>query len=281
MVVTVYLDGLFLLGGAVDYGLLLICAKFANAHIRKTRSMIGAVLGGLYSVLTVVCCNTVASALFVKITVSLLVVLISFGAGTPGRFLRVWSTYLVSNFAFIGFALAVEVVRGGIPFAIRFSSLVISAVFYYGAVSLLLKRMMRARDRDAEVKIEFRGRTCQLHALVDTGNFAKDPIGHSSVIVAELTALKCLFDAKTYSAFAETNPQNYPYLLETLEFAECIRLIPYRTVGTESALMIAFRPDRVAINGKTAENTLIAFSPHRLSACGEFEALVGVGEDGI
>ncbi len=278
MVATVYLDALFLLSGTVDFCILVLCGKLADATIRKPRLLLGSAFGGLYSVVAVVFCNAELSAVLIKAAISLLIVAVSFGFKTFGGFLRVWCTYLISNFAFIGCVLAVGMIRGEPLYATRLSSLLIAALFYGAMVSFVLRRVARARDRDATVRIEFCGKTCLLHALVDTGNFVKDPIDRTSVIVVELEALKGLFDPKTYAEFEHAKSEDSPYLLERLGLANRVRLIPYHTVGNTPSLMVAFRPDRVFVDGKP-KNSLIALSPNRISKNGEFEALVG--EDGI
>jgi len=281
VVTTIYLDALFLLSGGMDFFLLLICGKLTDVFTSKPRLLVGACFGALYSVSVVLFFDSVFSTLASKMIASLLITLISYGRGSAVRFFRLWCTYLVSNFTLIGCVLVIGWLRERNLLAMRFSSIVIAVVLFYTAVSLLLKRVARPRDRDASVVIEFCGKTCTLHALVDTGNLVRDPLSGAPVIVADLNALKCLFDSETFAMFECAKPENYPYLIETLEFAHRVRLIPYCTVGTNTALMLAFRPDSVTVNKKSMKNALVGFCTSRVSRCGEFDALVGVGEERI
>lgn len=279
VITTVYLDALFLLSGLIDYCLLLICGKLADVTAGKLRLLAGTVLGALYSLTVVIFFNSVFSALLTKLVASLLIVLLSYGFGRVSRFLRLWSVYIISNFTLIGSVLAIGWIRENDPYTIRFSNIVIAAVLFYVAVSLLLKRMIRMRDRDVTVEIEYCGKRCSLHALVDTGNLLRDPLSHAPVVIVDLCAVKSLFDSKTYSMLETVESENYLYLARTMGLSNRVRLIPYYTVGSKSELMLAFRPDAIFVNQRELKHALVAFSPSHISSCGEFEALVGVGEE--
>ena len=51
------------------------------------------------------------------------------------------------------------------------------------------------------------------------------------------------------------------------------RLLSYAAVGVSGALLVAFRPEHVAVSG-APETLLVALSPTPLSATGEFEAVL-------
>ena len=53
-----------------------------------------------------------------------------------------------------------------------------------------------------------------------------------------------------------------------------LRLVPYSAVGVECALLAAFRPDRITVDGKVTEGILVAVAPNRLSADGEYAAVL-------
>ena len=51
------------------------------------------------------------------------------------------------------------------------------------------------------------------------------------------------------------------------------RLLSYRTVDTPHALLLCFRPDTVTVDGERAD-VLVAIGPNRLSADGDFQAIL-------
>ena len=57
--------------------------------------------------------------------------------------------------------------------------------------------------------------------------------------------------------------------------AQRVRMIPYRSVGVSSGMLLAVRVDGAFICGRLEERLLVALCPGKLSANGNYTALVG------
>ena len=53
------------------------------------------------------------------------------------------------------------------------------------------------------------------------------------------------------------------------------KLVPYKTVGNEFDMLLAFQPDAVFFDGKKENGVLIAISPNQISDGGAYTALTG------
>ena len=119
------------------------------------------------------------------------------------------------------------------------------------------------------------GRTVRLDALVDTGNTLADPLSDAKVLVAEWEAVRGLFDAALPVEAALRDPVEGVATLAAALGAQRVRMIPYRSVGVSSGMLLAVRVDGAVIGGRVEERLLVALCPGKLSANGNYTALVG------
>ena len=106
-----------------------------------------------------------------------------------------------------------------------------------------------------------------IKALRDSGNDLHDPVSGLPAAVVERAAVLPLFPA------LHALPDDAVQALEALSaLPECtgrVVLLPYRAVGVTGALLPAFRPDSVKIDG-AAEPMLLALSAQALTSDGAF-----------
>lgn len=125
-----------------------------------------------------------------------------------------------------------------------------------------------AADREfIPVTLSYRGNTVKLKALWDTGNRLCDPItGEQVLIVSGAVGQK----------LTGLTPNQLHEPLRTLSQKKLpgLRLIPYRTVGQRSGMLLGVRMNGVMI-GKKERNMVVAFDPDGLQADGEVQALLG------
>lgn len=121
------------------------------------------------------------------------------------------------------------------------------------------------KGRYVPVEITCGNRKVQLTALEDTGNCLRDPVTGASVLVVGAQAARLL---------TGLTQQQLRSPLTTLGAIPGLRLIPYRTVGTGSGLLLALRFQNVRI-GSWQGSTLVAFAPEGLEMGHPYQALTG------
>lgn len=119
------------------------------------------------------------------------------------------------------------------------------------------------------VTVRSKDTTLQLTALVDTGNTLRDPVSGESVLV---------LDAETAFRLSGLTRQQLTQPVETVASGTVpgLRLIPFRSVGQSSGMLLAQRMEEVKIQRRRA-GTLVAFAPGELSGAGRYQALTGGG----
>ncbi len=277
---VIYADILFLLNFAVNYLLLLATAKISAAYVSRVKISLGALLGAAYALAAVLMAQTVMQSIWFKIGAALIMLLTCFGR--ERGLLRITLIFFAVSAAFGGVVLAASLAGGGgvmdalVPVSLKV--LLLSFAVSYALLTLVFRKLGRRREGGfAHTVIEYSGRRTEINALVDTGNSLTDPLSGKPVIIAETKAVLGLFDAKA-AGILLSDEENVSHMLEKL--SECglmFRLLPFSSVGTKRGMLIAFRPDKIIVNGRDKTGTLVALSSTRLSEGGIYSAIVGSG----
>lgn len=115
------------------------------------------------------------------------------------------------------------------------------------------------------MEITHAGQTVKLLALRDTGNTLRDPVtGEQVLVIAPWAA--CRLTGLT--------EQQLRTPLETVGAVPGLRLIPFRTVGQGSGMMLAMSFEQVLV-GSRRGRALVAFAPEGFGSGSVYQALTG------
>lgn len=252
----VYADLVFLLNFLVDFLLLTGTNRLAGYPINWKRSLLAALLGGVYGAVCLVEELRFLGNVLWRGTSLAMISVAAFG----------WNKSAVSRgilFSFLSMAL------GGIAMSVRSSGF--GGIIFCAVCALLLCFAgFRGRAGQATyvlVELKLNGRKKRIMALCDTGNTLKDPITGQQVLVA---------GPNTAWEFTGLTSKQLRCPIETMAEAPFpgLRLIPYRAVGQSAGMLLAVRFDELKIDGKTA-SPLVAFAPEQIGKGDVYEALAG------
>lgn len=268
----VYADSVFLFNAVTDYLLLLSAGKLCALPLRRRRMALGAAWGGAFAVGAAVL-PQVLGLWTVKLLAGALAVVIAFG--TERRTPKAILAFLAVAAAFGGTVQAIsslggERAAGGVTLSVRV--LLLSFAVCYALVSLVFRRIERRCGRKLHrAELTMNGRTAAFSALEDSGNELTDPLTGCRVLVAEAAALATVFDPP------EALRADAPEALALLSAAGqngTLRLLPCACVAAERTLLLCFRPEKLTLDGLLRRDVVVAVSPHRLSADGEYQAII-------
>ncbi len=267
----VYLDELFLLNLGIDYFLLLATAKICALPYRRGRFVMAAAMGGLW------CCLALLPGLaFLRLpllhpVLALGMTLAAFGQ--EKHLLRCFFAFLGVSALFGGAVYAAGLYRGipsgGGPLVrLDMRVLILSFAICWALISFVFRRSAkRAERRYRTVVLSKNGRTVRFRALEDTGNDLYDPLTGCAALIAEADAVAPLFDraaaALLYGAPADALP-NIPGA----------RLLPYAGIGGTTRLLLAFRPERLTVDGEPRDDLILAVAPASLGGDGSYQAVI-------
>lgn len=274
---TIYIDSLFLVNWIIDYFILLCTAKVASARIHRGWIAIGALTGSLYACICVLPGMEFASHPIVKVAAGGILCIIAFHS--ENQILRCTLIFFVISAGFGGILWAVSMFGGYDPggrllyLPINGKVLAVTFALAYAVISALFRRFEEtARQQMHLVEAVFHGQTVSFTALRDTGNSLFDPLSNSKVLVCEQVVAAPLLGPYADKLRVSDPTVALSALSNIPEFAGTFRLIPFNSVGA-TGLLLAFRPDRITIDGKEENNILLAVTTSALSSYGEYQAI--------
>lgn len=273
---VIYADVLVVINVYITYFLLKAAAILAKENPDRLRLFLASFLGGIYS-LTVLLPEGVQSVLSVlRLAVTVLLVLVSFGYRSLRSFLRLNICFIFGSFIFAGLMLALwyficpegMYFNGSVVyFDIDIMTLAILTVACYAFMKLfdLIFRTRAPVNTVFSCEVLFEGEHFKLKAFLDTGNRLTDYFTGKPVIVAD----KQLFKDKLPCSFEAA---------EALSDGK-IRLLFCDTVGG-GGLLPAFSPQSVHIKGTdydfVTSSVAVALTDKRLMQ-GEYDAILPMG----
>ena len=120
------------------------------------------------------------------------------------------------------------------------------------------------------MELTFSQRVVSMTALHDTGLSLSDPVTNRPVVVAYWRDMAWLLPAGADVA----RPIECARLCHDRGI-HGVRLVPYRAVGVESGMFLAFPTQKVRVNGRDMGSLLLALSPTPVSDGGAYQGLFG------
>jgi len=140
-----------------------------------------------------------------------------------------------------------------------------------------IKGKITRKDMYCKLQVKLGNNTIDLDAIIDTGNFLKDPITKIPVIVVEKEALREKVPNKLIDNLQEIIDGKD---VDLGEYAAKIRIIPFSSLGKENGLLIGIKPKSVHINQNEesifVKNVIIGIYNGTLSKTNKYSALIGL-----
>lgn len=244
---------LFFLSFAVDILLILAANRLCGYPANLWRILCAGLLGGVHSVWCVIPGFRFLGNFLWRIVFLGLVGIVAYGLSLNG-------VRKTAIFAFLSLALSgvmTGIGKGG----------VVELLSAAGIILLLCFFGFRGRiggNSYLPVELSYGDRHLQITALQDTGNTLRDPITGRQVLVV---------GADVAEKLVGLTPNQLKTPVESIGAIPGLRLVPYRTVGSNS-FMLAIHLPKVKI-GQWQGGTLVAFAPNSLSPEGAYQALTG------
>lgn len=267
---TIYLDELFVLNLVINYFLLLAAAMICSLPFRRSRFLLSAAFGALWSASSLLPAFAFLRAPAMNPLLAAAMTLIAFGY--EKRLWRCMLAFLGASALFGGTVYAVGLYRGawnrsGPLVRLDMRVLAVSFAVCWAIVGLVFRQRGKAAERHIRELTVFLGENkVSVPALEDTGNGLYDPVTGRAALVLDAEAAAPLFPRELR-----------PYLrLDPIDAAVRIpgaRLLPYAGVDGKKRLLLAFRPERVTVDGRARDDLLAAVAPD-LGGDGSYRAII-------
>lgn len=288
-----YLDIFALENTLLNLLVIFISTKLLGFKISFLRKLSGALAGTAFATIIVLLERTLLESIPIKILISSILVLIIYYPLNPVDYIKAFIIFCFSAIIVAGTMFFILNTFDGSIFIIDGMCVVNSAIKPWvialtilsclGFVKILykIKRNLEIKTRLlVPLSISIDDKKTNMSALIDTGNLLCDPLTELPVIVAEYIALKEILPLEIAVILDSTKPFDIVKLNKTLydsSWFRRLRVIPFSCIGSESGLLIGFKPDMVEIghDKKKATEVIVGICKRSLSRNKEFQALLG------
>ena len=284
MVKTIYVDILFLINFIINYLILFCSAHMSGARIRRLRILLGAFFGAAYGVAVFFRELSFLGSFIFKIIMAFVMTACAFGFFDIRKLFRMTLVFYLISFAFGGIVFALYLLGAGGLCEVRndiyyihvpLKVLLISAGAAYLLLSIVFYRSTSEKKRRfCNITVEHEGRKSEFTALYDPGNTLTDPLTNAPVVICDYSAVREALPESVRSVLDRKSPSGFPLSADELPPELKFRLIPYKTMNSPFSVLLAFRPDKVTVDGKYDDKTLLALSPEKISDGGAYAALI-------
>lgn len=290
----IYAEYLVLENAIINYIILYVTKKITRTETSKLRLIIAALVGSFYTLVVFFPSLDFMTKFTVKVAISIFIIILAFNPEKVSSFVRLLSMFYVTTFVFAGAALSLFYiintdfsVYNGIfyikDFPIRFlilgiamSFILIKYVFNY------LQIKLGKNDVLTNIIINLNNKQANIVALVDTGNSLKEPISQRPVIIVEFLAIKDLLPEEVQKLFLRNEELDLDaitnIMMESVEKIK-LRVIPFKAIGTESGMLLGFKPDDILIvdevsEKKVEEEIVVGIYNSQLSSDNKYKGLL-------
>lgn len=254
---TIYADVLFVINFSADFIGLCLTLYLCKLKRRLLPMIISAVVGGIYSVLSLYLREShFLTQIFIHILVLILLCIISVPATDSKTVLKASAVFFIINATSGGIITSIfswrgkYIFSGGVIYADANAAELIILIIAFAILSapFFTKTKNLISSKTVTVSISHRGKTTVFDALIDSGNLLSDPISSDGIILIKHTKLSNIYSEDQLNAI-----KSLDVLSE--KFPTGIRLI-----SSENGLIPIFRPKNATIkqSGKNSKRDISA-----------------------
>lgn len=243
--------------------------KITKSKVKIKSIVIGTIISTAYSIIVFLPSLLFLSSFLFKILVSMVIVYITFKSRSIKTFFYQWFCFYIVSFVFAGAIISLSSNFSSISkflfrevnvleiFSIRHILLGIILAIFITLIVFNYNHKKKQMERFiVDAKIIYKDKEIILKALIDTGNTLKDPLSNRSVFVVELSVLSSLLPKELVEYYNSKVKLNIEDLLINLKDEFPILLVPFKSIGNDSGIILGFKPDHVIIKLPDENNDL-------------------------
>ena len=290
---VIYIDMLFLENFILDFIILYVTGLISKNKIKFLKLIFGSALGAIYVVMYYFIKINVYSNIIIKLFLSIVMIYVSFMPTNFKEMLKLTVFFYLTSFVFGGAALSVIymlnsrriTIQNGIligNYTIRtiFIGVVIACI-----VTIIAFKFVKAKfsknDLFCNIIIKINNKQIKTKAMLDTGNFLKDPITNIPVVVVEYTVLYDMVPKEILDNIEDILGGDLEKIPENIknEYMSKLKVIPFSSLGKQNGMLLGLKADGLIVDNeeevKNIDKVIIGIYNKKLSKKGDYSALLG------
>ncbi len=291
---TIYIDVVLIENLLMNYIILFATAIILKLQVKQIRLITGSLVGAIYTIISYVSGLKIYSNFFLKLILSIIIIYISFNPKSLKKLLKFTLIFYLTSFVFGGAAFALIYVvkpqellknNGLILNSKSLRVIFISAIIAFIVIIIgfkIVKNKISAKDMYCDIEIKINNKKIQTKAMIDTGNFLKEPITNTPVIVVEHTLLYECIPKEILNHIEDILGGDFSEIPDSVrkEYISKLKVIPFSSLGKQNGMLLGIKPEGVIIKNEEEEkennNVIIGIYNKSLTKRGEYRALLGI-----
>ena len=291
---TIYIDVVLIENLLMNYIILFATAIILKLQVKQIRLITGSLVGAIYTIISYVSGLKIYSNFFLKLILSIIIIYISFNPKSLKKLLKFTLIFYLTSFVFGGAAFALIYVvkpqellknNGLILNSKSLRVIFISAIIAFIVIIIgfkIVKNKISAKDMYCDIEIKINNKKIQTKAMIDTGNFLKEPITNTPVIVVEHTLLYECIPKEILNHIEDILGGDFSEIPDSVrkEYISKLKVIPFSSLGKQNGILLGIKPEGVIIKNEEEEkennNVIIGIYNKSLTKRGEYRALLGI-----
>lgn len=291
---TIYIDVVLIENLLMNYIILFATGVILKVKIKHIRLLLASLVGAIYTIIAYISNLRIYSNFFLKLILSLVIIYIAFNPKSVKKLCKFTLIFYLTSFVFGGAAFALiyivkpqEILRNN-TLELNSSSLkviLISAVIAFVICIIgfkIVKNKISAKDMYCTIRIKLNEKEIETKAMIDTGNFLKEPITNIPVIVVEHTLLYDCMPKEILNHLEDILGGDFSQIPQNIkeEYMPRLKVIPFSSLGKQNGMLLGIKAEVIIIKNEeeteTKENIIVGIYNKSLTKRGEYRALLGI-----
>lgn len=291
---TIYVDVVLIENLLMNYIILFATGVILKVNIKHMRLVLASLIGAIYTIIAYMSAFKIYSNIGLKFVLSVIMIYIAFNPKSVKKLFKFTLIFYLTSFVFGGAAFALiyivkpqDILRnnGLILNSDSLKVIFISAIIAFVIIIIgfkVVKNKISAKDMYCHINIKLNHKEIETKAMIDTGNFLKEPITNTPVIVVEHTLLYDCIPKEIINHLENILGGDFSEIPKNIkeEYMPKLKVIPFSSLGKQNGMLLGIKAEEVVIKteeeNKTKENVIIGIYNKSLTKRGEYRALLGI-----
>ena len=291
---TVYIDVVLIENLIMNYIIIFATGIILKIKMKQIRIILGSLIGAIYTIIAYVSNLRIYSNFILKFILSIIIVYVSFNPQTQKQLWKSLLIFYLTSLVFGGAAFAIiyvvrpqEILRNNqlIFGTTSMKVILFSAILAFIVIILafkIVKNKISKKDMFCDIEVKINEEMIKTKAMIDTGNFLKEPITNKPVVVIEHTLLYDCIPKQILNNIEQILGGDFSNVPEEIreEYISKLKFIPFSSLGKQNGMLIGINAKYIKIkseeNENINENVIVGIYNKSLTKRGEYRALIGI-----
>lgn len=254
----------------------------------------GSTIGAIYSIIYYLFKLKIYSGLLIKIILSIVIIYVSFNSNNLKDLLKKILLFYLASFVFGGAVIAIiymvnsqniTIQNGVLVGNYTIKTILIGIVVAYFTIIIafkLIKTKILKKDLICDISIMINNKEIKTKALIDTGNFLKDPITQIPVIVIEHTLLYDVLPKEILNNIEKILGGDFSKISNEIKdkYFSKLKVIPFSSLGKSNGMLLGIIGENLNIyfkdENEKIDKVIVGIYNKSLTKKGEYRSLLGI-----